>query len=174
MITEKMCAKLNEQITHELGASQKYLAMACQFDGMGLKNLAAHFRRQTEEERGHALKILDYILEVGGNVVLAPLAAPPAHHATVKAAVQVALESEQTVTRQINDLMTLAEAEKDYATRSFLQWFVNEQVEEVSSMDHLLRITTLAGENLLQLESYVRHMAEGEDAGGEKGEGGAE
>jgi bacterioferritin B len=159
MISAAVCAKLNEQITNEFVASQKYLGMACQFEGMGLKSLAAHFRRQTEEERMHALKILDFVLEVGGTVNLAAMPAPQAQYPSVKAAVESALVSEQTVTRQINDLVALAESEKDYATRSFLQWFVDEQVEEVSSMDHLLRITTLAGENLLQLEQYVRETA---------------
>src|SRR5690606_953691 len=62
LISTAMNAKLNDQITHEFGASQAYLAMACQFDTLGLRHLRDHFRRQTEEERGHALKFLDFIL----------------------------------------------------------------------------------------------------------------
>jgi ferritin len=158
LISKAMNTKLNDQISNELGASQAYLAMACMFEDMGLKALAAHFRRQTEEERSHALKIIDYVLDVGGKVKLAALAAPKNDYPTAKAAIDAAVKHEMKVTSDINDLMTLAEKEHDYASRSFLQWFVDEQVEEVSSMGHLLRVAEMAGVNLLQLESYVRHM----------------
>ena len=158
MISKAMNAKLNDQITNELSASQSYLAIATMFDGMALKGLAAYFRKQTEEERGHALKILDYIQEVGGEIRLASLPAPKHDFPTAKAAIDAALKHELKVTQQINDLVSLAEKEKDYATRSFLNWYVDEQVEEVSSMEHLLRIAEMAGVNLLQLESYVRHL----------------
>lgn len=158
MIPAAVCAKLNEQITHELNASQKYLAMACQFDGMGLKSLAGLFRKQTEEERGHALKILDYLLEVGAPVTLAPIPAPQAEFPTVVAAIDAAVDHEKLVTRQIHDLVTLAEKEKDYPTRSFLQWYVDEQVEEVSSMSQLAQVARLARDNLLQLDGYVARL----------------
>ena len=158
LISKAMNTKLNDQIANELGASQAYLAMACMFEDLGLKALAAHFRRQTEEERGHALKIIDYVINVSGVVKLGALTAPKSDYPTAKAAIDAALKHELKVTSDINDLMALAEKERDYAPRSFLQWFVDEQVEEVSSMEHLLRIAEMAGVNLLQLESYVRHM----------------
>lgn len=157
-ISKTMNARLSEQVGHELNASQTYLAMACQFDSLGLKALAGHFRKQTEEEREHALKILDYLLEVGGDVSLGELAAPKSSYKSVRAAIEAALSHEKRVTDQIHALVALADKENDYATRSFLQWFVDEQVEEISSMEHLVRIATLAGENLLQLESYIRHV----------------
>ena len=158
LISKAMNAKLNDQIANELGASQAYLAMACMFEELGLKALAAHFRKQTEEERTHALKIVDYIIDVGGKVKVSALVAPKNDYPTAKAAIDAALKHELKVTSDINDLMAMAEKERDYASRSFLQWFVDEQVEEVSSMEHLLRIAEMAGVNLLQLESYVRHM----------------
>lgn len=157
MISQKMTDKLNDQIGHEFGASQTYLAMACQFDGLGLKMLAKYFRKQTEEEREHALKILDYLLGVGAKVKLAPLAAPKHDYPTVLGAIEAALEHEKKVTQQINDLVALAEEEKDYATRSFLNWYVDEQVEEVSSMSHLVDICKMCGQHLLQLEAYLIH-----------------
>jgi len=162
MISKKMAAKMGEQVTHEFAASQKYLAMACQFDGMALKVLAGFFRKQADEERTHALKFVDFLLEVGAPVTLAALSAPKSSYPSVKAAIAEALKSEETVTAQINELVSLADAEKDYASRAFLQWFVTEQVEEVSSMAHLLQITEMAGSNLLQLESYVRYILAGE------------
>ncbi|MBL8880041.1 MAG: ferritin [Phycisphaerales bacterium] len=158
MIPAAVAAKLNEQITNEMNASQKYLAIACQLETMGLTSLAGFFRKQTEEERAHALKILDYLLEVGAAVALAPLPAPQAEFATVVAAIDASVEHEQLVTRQIHDLVALCEREKDYATRSFLQWYVDEQVEEVSSMAQLAQVARLARENLLQLDGYVARL----------------
>ncbi|MGE0481369.1 MAG: ferritin [Phycisphaerae bacterium] len=155
MISEPMNAKLNEQITNEMTASQAYLAKACQFDGMGLKVLAKLFRKQTEEERMHALKILGYVLEVGGTVTLQAIPKPQAEFPTVVASVEDALQHELKVTQQIHDLVGLAEKERDYSTRSFLQWYVDEQVEEVSSMTQLATVARLAGNDLLKLELYL-------------------
>lgn len=157
MISEKINKALNEQITNEFIASQIYLAMACMFDGKSLKLLAKDFRRQTEEEREHALKIMDYVLEQGGEVEIAALPAAPADYATVQAALEAALEHEKMVTEQINKLCDLAAAEHDRATRQFLGWFVAEQVEEVSSMQHLVDVARMCGNSLLQLEAYMIH-----------------
>lgn len=159
MISAAMAAKLSEQVGHEFFASQSYLAMACMFSGKSLSVLAGKFRAQTEEERGHALKILDYLLEVGATVTLQSLPAPRSDYPTAISAIEAAVEHEKKVTRQIHELVALAEKEQDYATRSFLQWFVDEQVEEVSSMSTLVEIARMAGENLLQLEAYVARAA---------------
>jgi len=157
-ISEAMNKKLNTQITNEFLASQIYLSMACMFEDMGLRNLARVFRKQTEEERGHALKILDYVLENEGKVRLQAIPEPPAEWSTVTDAIAAALAHERKVTGQINELVALADQEKDYATRSFLNWFVDEQVEEVNSMSSLLQAAKLAGDRLLQLEAYIAHM----------------
>lgn len=157
MISETMNKKLCEQIANEFNASQVYLAMACMFEGKALGLLTKYFRKQTEEEREHALKILDYVLEVGGTVELHPLPAPRQEYPTVLGAIEAALEHEKKVTQQIHDLCTLAESEKDYGTRNFLNWYVEEQIEEVSSMQQLADVARMCGEALLQLEMYVSH-----------------
>ena len=157
-ISKKMNTQLNRQITHEFEACQSYLAMSCQFDQMGLKSLAEHFQKQAAEERGHALKILGYIQEVGGSVTLEALSKPRASYPSVAAAVKSASSQEKEVTGQIYALVALAEQDKDYATRSFLNWFVDEQVEEESSMSALLQLVEMAGKNMLQLESHVARM----------------
>lgn len=157
MISSAMNAKLNEQIQAEFSAAYSYLAMACAFDAMGLKILAKRFVEQYDEEQAHAKKILGYVQEVGGTVTLGAIEKPRAEYPTVEAIVAAALDSEKKVTAMINDLMSLAESEKDYATRSFLQWFVDEQVEEVSSMTDLLTLVKMAGNNILQVEARVRH-----------------
>lgn len=157
-ISKAMNAKLNEQIASEFYSSQVYLAMACMFEGLGLKMLAKLYRKQTEEERTHALKILDYIFTVEGQVKLQAIPEPPAKYKSVLAAIEAALAHERKVTEQIHALAAFAEKEKDYATGSFLQWFIDEQVEEVDSQVQLVQIARMAGDHLLQLEAYVAHL----------------
>lgn len=156
LISQQMNQALNQQIGHELGAAYKYLAMAYWFESAGLKVFAGRFFEQADEERGHARKIGKYLLDVGAKVQLGALGPPRADYPTVRAALEAALESEMTVTRQINELTALAETERDYATRSFLQWFVDEQVEEVATMTELLQLVSLAGEaNVFQVEARL-------------------
>ena len=157
-LSEVMNTKLNQQITNEFYASQLYLAIACMFEERGLKMLAKLYRKQTEEERGHALKILDFISTVEGKVRLQAIPEPTPTFPSVLAAIEAALEHERKVTRQIHDLMALAEQEQDYATQALLRWYVEEQVEEVDSQLHLVHIARLAGDHVLQLEAYVAHM----------------
>ena len=157
MISEAMCGKLNEQIAAEFSASHAYLAMHCTLNEMSLKILAKRFLAQHDEEREHAMKFVGYVQEVGGRVTLEATPKPSDGFSDVESIVQAALESEKNVTRMINELVALAEKEHDYATRSFLNWFVDEQVEEVSSMIDLLDLVKLAGGNMLQVEARVRH-----------------
>lgn len=154
-ISQTLNAKLNEQITNEFFASQTYLAMACMFEAKGLKMLAKLFRKQTEEEREHALKILDFIPSVEGQVKLAAVAEPTATYPSVLAAIEAALAHERKVTDQFNTLMSMAIKDNDYASQNFIKWFVDEQVEEVDSMLHLTTVAKMAGEHYLQLEAYV-------------------
>ena len=158
MISTAMNAKLNDQIGAEFAAAHAYLAMACAFDRMALKTLSKRFLKQHDEEREHAMKILHYVQEVGGTVSLEAIAKPKKDYKNTEAIVSTALQNEKDITAKINDLVTLADSEKDYATRSFLGWFVDEQVEEVSSMTDLLNMVKLAGDNVLQVEALVRHQ----------------
>lgn len=159
MISSRMNGALNQQVTNEINASFSYLAMSFAFNDMGLKVFGQRYRAQADEERGHAMKIAGYIQEVGGKVCLDAVAKPRDDYDSAQAMVEAALTSEETVTKQINDLVALAEAEKDYATRSFLQWFVDEQVEEVSSMSALLQMVKMAGEaNLFLVEGRLAKM----------------
>jgi len=155
-MSEKMNKALNEQVANELNASHKYLAMVYAFDAMGLKVFGKRFAKQAEEERGHALKIAKYIQDAGGNAVLNGLDKPKGDYKTAKSIVEAALASEEMVTRQIHALVALAEKENDYATRNFLEWFVEEQVEEVADMRELLQWVKMAGDaNLFQLENRI-------------------
>ncbi|HRX85381.1 MAG TPA: ferritin [Phycisphaerae bacterium] len=160
MITPKVVVdKLNDQIANEFHAAHNYMAMACRFDGLGLKVLSQWFFRQGEEEREHGKKILTYLLEVGADVQLRAIAEPVGDLSSPISIVETALEQEENVTKQIHDLVALAEQHKDYATRSFLSWFIDEQVEEVATMTELLQMLKLAGnQHLLQVEARVAKM----------------
>ncbi|MBX3393897.1 MAG: ferritin [Phycisphaerae bacterium] len=173
MISKKMNSALNRQIANEMNASFKYLAMSYQFSDMGLLIFGKRFRQQSDEERGHALRIADYIQDVGGSVVLETVEKPKSKYPGAKSMVEAALESERTVTAQINDLVDLAFSEKDHATQSFLKWFVDEQVEEEKSMNDLLQMMKLAGDqNLFLVEHRILSIkpeegVPGEDSGGD-------
>lgn len=159
MISSKMCQKLNEQVTNEFYASHVYLQMACAFDTQGLKVFAKRFFQQSDEERGHALKIAKYILDVGGEINLGGVSKPTGDFSSARSMVKGSMDHELLVTRQINDGVALAQEENDYATRSFLQWFVDEQVEEVRTMSDLLQLIEMAGDQyILQVEARLAHM----------------
>lgn len=156
MPTKELEKALNQQIVNELGASNAYLMIAGFMDSLGLKILAQHFFKQSDEERGHALKILRYLLDVGCAPKIAAIPAVSGQFKTVEEAVKSALDQEIEVTGQINNLMEMAHKAKDYASVSFLRWFVDEQVEEVSSMNDLLLLVKRAGpSNMLAVEDRL-------------------
>jgi ferritin len=156
LISERVNAALNEQIGHEFAASVQYVAIAAHFDSESLPELAKHYYRQSEEEREHALKFVKYISDAGGHVEIPALEQPQSRFGSAQEAVQKALDGEMVVTRQINSLVDLVVKEPDHITNNFLQWFVTEQLEEVSSAETLLRIVQRAGEGgLLHVEDYL-------------------
>ena len=168
LISSEMNAALNEQIGNEFGASIQYVAVAAYFDNESLPVLARHFYAQASEERDHAMRFVKYVVDAGGQVSIPAIPAPRSGFGSAEEAVQLALDSELKVTRQINSLMDLAINEKDHISGNMLQWFVNEQLEEVSSMETLLRMIQRAGESgLLFVESYLAHGGRGETSASE-------
>jgi bacterioferritin B len=160
LISKELNAAINEEIGLELFASHQYLNMASYFEGLALKKLAAMFRKQGDEEREHAVKFVHYLDETGGTVEIPAVPAPRATFASVEEAVKVSLDWELEVTRRINALMALAIAQKDYAGQDFLRWFVTEQVEEVATMDNLLKVVKAAGDrSLIMIEAYLVHAS---------------
>ena len=157
-ISKAMVDLINEQIAHELIASNQYLQLATYFDGQALRKLSDFFYKQSEEEREHALKFVHYLTEVGGDVRILEIPAANYDISSAEQAFQVSLDWEKEVTRRIYAMMDLAVEEKDYASQAFLQWFVTEQVEEEDSMGTMLQIVQQAGEkNLLMVEAYMTH-----------------
>jgi ferritin len=147
---------LNAQMGRELEAHLQYLSISSWFDGEGLPELTKFFAAQAAEEHAHAMRFLAYIQDVGGPVEIPAIAAPKSSFESAEEAVAASLEWENEVTAHIHAVLDLAIERRDHATQVFLQWFVTEQVEEVSTMSELLQVTRRAGErDLLLLEDYV-------------------
>lgn len=160
MISAKMNTAMNEQIGSELMASNQYLNIASYFDGEGLPELAGFFFRQSDEEREHALRFVHYLLDTDGAVEVPAVEKPTTEIDSAEHAVQMSLVWEQEVTGQINALMDLAIEENDHASQQFLRWFIDEQVEEVSTMDELLSVVRRAGDSLLLVEEYISRLGD--------------
>ncbi len=146
MLSEKMQDAINEQINAELYSAYLYLAMNAYFESANLPGFANWMRVQTQEELTHAMKLYDYVNERGGRVTLKAIAQPPVEWDSPLAAFEAAYKHEQKVTGLINELVNLAIAQKDHAANTFLQWFVNEQVEEEKSADEIVQKLRLTGE----------------------------
>lgn len=162
LASQKIIDAFNTQIGHELGASNQYVAIASYFSAQDLEELAKFFFRQAEEEREHAMKFVHFILDVGGKVEVPAIEAPQSDFDSARAAVSKSLEWERQVTDQIYDLVELCQGERNHIALRFLDWFVTEQLEEVSTIGTLLGIVKRAGEdNLLYVEDYLtRHGIE--------------
>ncbi len=157
IISEKINAAINDQIRNELGNSNQYVAVACYFESECLFGLAKIYFKQAEEEREHAMKFVKFVLDSGGKVALQAIPEVRNTFKSAEDAAQLALDSEIRTTQQIYDLVTLAQAEKNYIANNFLQWFVSEQLEEVSSAETRLSVIKRSGPNVLMVEAYLAH-----------------
>ena len=156
---------LNEQIAHEFAAHQQYVAIAVYYDGETLPRLADFYYRQAVEERNHAMMIIQYLLDADHPVEVPAVEGPKNGFSDIVAPVQLALEQERRVTGQINALAGRAREEGDYQGEQFMQWFIKEQVEEVSTASDLLKIVERARENPLMAEEYLARESIGDDGG---------
>jgi ferritin len=159
LISQTLATALNQQIGHEFGASMQYVSIAAHFSQKGLTLLAKLFMTQAEEERQHAQKFVQYVLDTKAELKIPAIPAPKAMFSTAEEAVEAALNWEKEVTRQITALMDIAAKENDYLSQSFLQWFIDEQLEEVVKMDRMLSVVRQSGEkNLIMVEAYLIHI----------------
>ena len=139
MISKKMEKVLNDQVNAEMFSAYLYLSMEAYFKSLNLKGFANWMRVQTQEELTHAMKFYEFINERGGRITLKAVDGPETQWDSPLAVFEAVYEHEQKITGLINDIVNLAIEEKDHATNTFLQWFVNEQVEEESSADDLIQ-----------------------------------
>jgi ferritin len=163
MAGSRFAEALNEQVANEFGASQQYVAIAVYYDTETLPQLAAHFYRQAVEERNHAMMLVQYLLDADLPVRIPAVEGPRIEFDDAVSPVTLALEQERTVTDQISRLAALAREEDELVGAQFLDWFLKEQREEVSSMSDLLAIVTRATEsNLLLAEEYLARVQVGD------------
>ncbi|HPU12472.1 MAG TPA: ferritin [Aeromicrobium sp.] len=164
MASTQFVTKLQEQIGHEFGAHQQYVAIATYFDALTMPQMAALFYAQALEERDHAMMMVRYLLDQGESVAIPALDAPKMEFADVVEPVQLALDQEKRVTAQINELTRVARQDNDFASDQFMQWFIKEQVEEVAKMGDLLAVVTRASGDLERIEDWVAREETGESA----------
>lgn len=138
MIKDRFCEALNKQINAEMFSSYLYLSMAAWFESKSLSGFAHWMRMQSEEEMVHAMKMFDYVNERGARVILKPIEQPESEWDSPLAVVEAVLEHEELVTELINDLVDIAMEVRDHAGTYFLQWYVEEQVEEEATVGSLL------------------------------------
>ena len=124
---------LNNQLNSELYSAHLYLSMAAYFESTNLKGFAHWMRVQCQEEISHAMRIFDHINDRNGRVAVQAIDQPPAEFESVQSVMELTLKHERKITAMIEDLYREAEAQKDYATKVMLDWFIQEQVEEEKS-----------------------------------------
>lgn len=157
-----IAAALNDQVNMELGASHLYLAMAARFDAMDLPGFANWMRAQSDEERTHAMRLFDYLLDRGHEVALTAVAAPALPARDVRAMVEAAGAHEVKVSSAINAIYALAVRSGDFATQAHLDWFVTEQVEEEKQVADILGRLDLVkthGGSLLMIDKELAKRA---------------
>jgi ferritin len=157
MISEPLAKLLVAQISSELGAHQVYLGISLYFERQSLHGWAKVFRDQSIEEAGHASKIMAFLLDNEVEFDLPGLPAATTHYESATAAVNVALASEIKVTGQFNAMASAAVAASDHRGLQFLQWFIDEQVEEERTMRALLDLLA-SGINLFQAQELLEEL----------------
>lgn len=145
MIGKKVRKAINEQINKELYSAYLYLAMSADAELKGFKGAAKWFKIQYQEETGHAMKFMEYLLDQGAAVELGAIEKPPTTFASLLDMFEKTLKHELVVTKCINALMDLAIAENDHASRILLDWYVTEQVEEEKNDNEVITQLKMAG-----------------------------
>jgi bacterioferritin B len=153
--SERFVETLNRQMGREFLAAHQYTAIGAYYDRLTFPRLAKFFYDQAEEERGHAMKMLGYLHDTGSDVQLGEIAAPKNDFADHVEPIRLALENEKKVTVAIASIFEIARETDDYASESFMQWFVDEQVEEEATMDALLQVAERVREYPMMLEEFL-------------------
>jgi bacterioferritin B len=156
--------QLDEQIAYEFAAEHQYIACAVHYDSEALPELARFFYRQALEERGHAMMMVQFLLDAGEKVEIAGVAAPRSSFANLVEPISLAHEQERRVTDQINALAAIAREAGDYTSEQFIQWFIREQIEEVATMRRLLRVAQRSLDDPSAIEDFVAREHAGGDA----------
>jgi ferritin len=147
MLKQKLEKAINKQINAELWSAYLYLSMSAYFESINLNGFANWMRVQAQEEVNHAMRFYNHVVERRGRVTVSAIAAPPTTWKSPLHAFDEAFKHEQKVTGMIDELATMAAAEKDNAMASMLKWFIDEQVEEELSTDTIVQKLKMIGTN---------------------------
>ena len=158
-ISTKMKKALNDQVALEALASNSYLAMASWCEVTGYQGGADYFYAQSDEERTHMLKIVHYLNDVGATATISAIKAPTASYKSLEGLIKTALKNEQTVTKAIHKMVEITQKEKDHSTYAFLEWFVNEQVQEETKFETLLQKFDLIGRDKIAINEIDKILA---------------
>ncbi len=158
MISDKMEKALNDQINAEFYSSYLYLAMSAYFESKNWHGFAAWMKAQSNEEYSHAMKFFKYVGDVDGKVTLGAIEKPESEWKSPLQIFEEAHKHELYITDRVNKLMTQANEEKDYATGLFLNYFVTEQVEEVSTVSQIVHKLKLINDNPSSLYFLDREL----------------
>lgn len=158
-ISAKMKKALNDQIGLEANASSSYLAMASWCEVTGYEGAASFFYAQSDEERTHMLKVVHYLNDMGAPAIIPATKAPAASYKSLETMIKTALKNEQTVTAAIHKMVEIAQKEKDHSTYAFLEWFVNEQVQEETKFETILQKFDLIGRDKLAINEIDKLLA---------------
>ena len=164
MPAQQFVEELNAQIGREFGASQQYVALAVYYDDLTLPRTAAFFYDQALEERGHALMMVQYLLDADVRPVIPGVGAPVTDFDDWVGPLGIALEQERKVTDQIGALAATARRENDYVSEQFMQWFLKEQVEEVATMSDLVAVAERSRDRPMEFEDYLAREKSGSEA----------
>ncbi|MDZ7374157.1 MAG: ferritin [candidate division KSB1 bacterium] len=160
MLSKELETKLNEQINAELYSAYLYLSMSAFCDASNLPGFGHWMRKQAQEEVGHAMKIFAFVNDRQGRVVLQAIPEPPKDFGSPLQLFEAVLEHERKVTGMIHTLYTQAVQEKDYPTQTFLQWFINEQVEEEKTASEIVEALRMVGDKGHALYMLDRQLAQ--------------
>lgn len=154
-----MTKSLNDQVALEANASNSYLAMASWCEVTGYEGAASYFYSQSEEERTHMLKIIHYLNDMGASSVIPATKSTSTSYKSLETLIKTALKNEQAVTAAIHKLVEISQKEKDHSTYVFLEWFVNEQVQEETKFETLLQKFDLIGRDKLAINEIDKILA---------------
>lgn len=138
MASEKLMRELNDQMNFEFLSGYYYMAMAAYAANEDLNGFANFFIVQGQEEYTHGMKFFNFIHDMDGRVTMKAIEEPANEYKSLEHVFEEALAHEKLVTSRINKLMDMAKEEGSHATISFLQWFIDEQLEEENSMKTIL------------------------------------
>ena len=150
-ISKKMKQALDNQVNLELSASNAYLAMASWAESTGYEGAATYFYAQSDEERTHMLKIIHYLNDMGASATIPGTSEPSSDFESLEQIIKLSLNNEKSVTLAVNNMVAIAQKDKDYSTSTFLEWFITEQAHEETKFEVILQKFDLIGRDKLAL-----------------------